>query len=160
MPTIITMLRITVFVLAILACSISSFAQQSANAAGGEATGSNGTLSYTVGQVDYINFSSPEISINLGVQQPYTVIADEGEFQILVYPNPTPNQIKIKIIKPGTDEIQVTIYTILGQELLTRVLAEGETVISLSPYSAATYILQLRLGETIKTYKIIKTTNQ
>jgi hypothetical protein len=153
------MLRSTLLLPAIMACT-SLFAQQSTNAAGGEATGTNGTVSYTVGQVDYINFSNSEVSISLGVQQPYILIADEGEFQILVYPNPTPSKIKIKILKPGTDDMQVTMYTVLGQELLTRDLNEGETTISLSPFSPATYILQLRIGETIRTYKIIKTMNQ
>jgi len=49
---------------------ISIQAQQTNASAGGNATGSGGTVSYTIGQQEYSNFSSGGGSVNQGVQQP------------------------------------------------------------------------------------------
>jgi hypothetical protein len=51
--------------------SFSVFAQQGNVAAGGDATGQGGIMSYSVGQTDYLMFSSQQGSISLGLQQPY-----------------------------------------------------------------------------------------
>ena len=48
-------------------------AQESANVSGGEATGSGGTVSYTIGQVAYTNHTGTNGNINQGVQQPYEI---------------------------------------------------------------------------------------
>jgi hypothetical protein len=45
------------------------YAQQGNVAGGGEATGSGGTLSYSIGQTDYMAYSSAGGSINAGLQQ-------------------------------------------------------------------------------------------
>jgi hypothetical protein len=45
-------------------------AQQTNASAGGNATGSGGTVSYTIGQQEYNSFSSGSGSVNQGVQQP------------------------------------------------------------------------------------------
>ncbi len=44
-------------------------AQQGNVSAGGEATGTGGSLSYTIGQVDYLTYSSAAGSISFGLQQ-------------------------------------------------------------------------------------------
>ena len=49
---------------------ISIQAQQTNASAGGNATGSGGTVSYTIGQQEYSSFSSVGGSVNQGVQQP------------------------------------------------------------------------------------------
>jgi gliding motility-associated-like protein len=59
-------------------CSI--FAQQNTLSAGGEATGSAGSLSYSIGQVDYENASDAVGSMELGVQHAY----DACNFSILL----------------------------------------------------------------------------
>jgi hypothetical protein len=46
-------------------------AQQGNVAAGGVATGTGGSLSYSIGQTDYIMYSSYQGSISLGLQQPF-----------------------------------------------------------------------------------------
>ncbi len=45
-------------------------AQQSVNAAGGNGTGSGGSFSYTVGQIDYTFASGSNGSVSMGVQHP------------------------------------------------------------------------------------------
>lgn len=51
-------------------CIFSSNAQQSAVGAGGDISGSNGSMSYSIGQPVYTNFSNQYGDINQGVQQP------------------------------------------------------------------------------------------
>jgi hypothetical protein len=47
------------------------FAQQGNVAAGGDATGAGGSMSYSIGQVDYLYHSSDQGSLNFGLQQPF-----------------------------------------------------------------------------------------
>lgn len=52
-------------------CSAILVAQQGNVAAGGEAIGTGGTMSYSIGQVDYLAYTSPQGSLSLGLQQPF-----------------------------------------------------------------------------------------
>ncbi len=55
-----------------LASTIS--AQQGNVAAGGDATGTGGSMSYSIGQVDYLVYSSPQGSLSLGLQQSWFTV--------------------------------------------------------------------------------------
>ena len=46
-------------------------AQTSVNGAGGEATGSNGQMSFSVGEIVYTTMNNASYSIAQGIQQPY-----------------------------------------------------------------------------------------
>jgi hypothetical protein len=57
----------------LIICNINIvLAQQGSVATGGEATGTGGTLSYSVGQTDYLEYSSEHGSLNLGLQQAWS----------------------------------------------------------------------------------------
>jgi len=56
---------------------IASIAQQGLVSAGGEATGSGGTMSFSTGQTDFMHFSSETGSIQFGLQQVFFFIEDE-----------------------------------------------------------------------------------
>ena len=57
----------------LIVCNINIvLAQQGSVATGGEATGTGGTLSYSVGQTDYLMFSSDQGSLSLGLQQSWS----------------------------------------------------------------------------------------
>lgn len=147
------------FALFILITSSALKAQQAAVASGGDIKGSTGSLSYTIGQIDYTSLQSPAGTMNLGVQQPYETIADEEDFQILVFPNPTKSAVKIRVINSHTADMQIELLDMLGRPLMTGKIETGETVIPLTSFSPATYILQVRIAQDIHTYKIIKTDN-
>ncbi|MEE4177590.1 MAG: hypothetical protein V2I46_08780, partial [Bacteroides sp.] len=51
------------------------FGQEAVVPAGGNATGSGGSVSYTAGQVFYLIHSGPSGSVSQGVQQPYEIFA-------------------------------------------------------------------------------------
>ena len=71
-------------------------AQETIPASGGEASGSGGSVSYTIGQLVYSTITGTnDNSIAQGVQQPYEISivsgiaeADEINLKILAYPNP------------------------------------------------------------------------
>jgi len=76
-------------------------AQVTIPASGGNATGSGGTVSYTVGQIQYNTYSGTNGTVSQGVQQPYeisvvTAIKNTGEITLecIVYPNPTRGLLK------------------------------------------------------------------
>ncbi|MBT3920140.1 MAG: hypothetical protein HOF24_07130, partial [Flavobacteriaceae bacterium] len=50
-----------------------TFAQSALTASGGEAVGAGGSLSYTIGQVDYIQASGSGGTASQGVQQAFTI---------------------------------------------------------------------------------------
>ena len=80
------------------------YAQETLNAAGGSASGSGGTTSYSIGQVVYNTVSGVDGSIIQGVQQPYEISVVTGLKETLgidltcgVYPNPTSSFVKLMI---------------------------------------------------------------
>lgn len=85
----------TLYVIFILSFSIFSIkAQESANSTGGDATGSGGTVAYSVGQVVYTTNTSSNGSEAQGVQHAYeiyTLGVEENEINssLIAFPNPT-----------------------------------------------------------------------
>ena len=79
--------------------SVSSQAQEAIPTAGGEATGSGGTVSYTVGQVNYQTASGTNGSISEGVQQPFEISVTSTNdisgvsLNVKAYPNPTQGEV-------------------------------------------------------------------
>jgi hypothetical protein len=71
-------------------------AQQAISSAGGEASGTGGTVSFTIGQTDYISLNSNSGMISQGIQQPFEImvvtgIGSDKEITLectIYYPNP------------------------------------------------------------------------
>jgi hypothetical protein len=59
------------FLLTLLAAGV--FAQQGNVAGGGDATGTGGSMSYSIGQTDYLMYSSDQGSLNLGLQHTWQI---------------------------------------------------------------------------------------
>src|SRR5688572_11158687 len=76
-------------------------AQQGTVAAGDNASGTNGSVSYSIGQIDYINISTAEGKITEGLQQPYEIYVITGidksaiNLNFKVYPNPTADYVML-----------------------------------------------------------------
>ena len=93
------------------------FSQQTISAAGGEAAGISGTVSYTIGQVDFITLDKPAGWINLGVQQPQPKPGAGPDVRIpcLVYPNPTSGNLRVSTTDPGFQSFSYTLYDFQGR---------------------------------------------
>ena len=139
-------------------------AQQTIATSGGEATGSGGSSSYTIGQVFYTTQNNSNGSISEGAQQAYEIYvissieeADEIKLMIKAYPNPTADILTLDLIDYENRHLVYQLYDMNGSLLKTEELNNLKTKINLGAYPASTYLLRL-LDDTkeIKTFKIIK----
>ena len=137
--------------------------QQATVTSGGNATGSGGSVSYSIGQVNYTFSTSASGSTNQGVQQPFEIFTlGTDNFQninllITVYPNPTVNTIILKIDNSNLDTLNFQLFDINGKQILSQKISTVETLIDLQNLAAAIYLLKINdTDKTIKTFKIIK----
>jgi len=139
-------------------------AQETVITAGGEANGSGGTASYTVGQMLYTTHTGTNGSVAEGVQQPYEISVVTGieeakgiNLSVSAYPNPATDYLTVKVENYETANLQYLVFNING-ELLQKVKCAGnETNINIQDYSTATYFVKvIDRQKEIKTFKIIK----
>jgi hypothetical protein len=139
-------------------------AQNTIPAAGGNASGGGGSVSYTVGQVTYQFLSETTGSVAQGVQQPYeisvlTAIENTGGITLdyKVYPNPTAGIITLAIRPFDNENLRYRLYDLNGILLLDKKIESEVTEISLQDYSYSMYFLKvIRNNQEIKVFKIIK----
>ena len=75
----------------------------------------------------------------------------EIEKNLLVYPNPTNENITISL-NNFNENIQSEVYDLIGNKLQTT----NETTISLRGYSKGIYILKVSYGDRVEEVKVIK----
>ncbi len=140
-------------------------AQEAITATGGDASGSGGSVSYTVGQVAY-SYASNGGSVSQGVQQAYNITTVLGadmksiSLNVSVYPNPTVDRLTLTVNEDdfaSKKALVVQLYNMDGK-LLRQKKVEGEsTSIEMKELRTATYYLRVLDNEnTVKTFKIIK----
>ena len=139
-------------------------AQETVTTSGGNATGSGGTVSYTVGQVAFTTNTSTTGTVTQGIQQPYEILVVTGleeakgiSLEFSVYPNPTSDLLKLKVEKYNLENLTYQLYDINGSLLYITDITGQETQIEMSDYPSAAYYLHIIHNQkTIKTFKIIK----
>jgi len=138
-------------------------AQEAIAASGGNASGSNGSTSYSVGQVVYTTDYGTTGSVMQGVQQPYEIQTLLGidnfniSLELSVYPNPTTNVLYLQVKKPDFEAIQYQLYDINGRLLENNRITTTSTIIQMDKYPMDVYLLKvLDNNKEVKTFKIIK----
>ncbi|MDO9257146.1 MAG: T9SS type A sorting domain-containing protein [Bacteroidales bacterium] len=142
-------------------------AQTAIIASGGNASGSGGSMSYSVGQIVYYTNSGTSASVAEGVQQPYEISvftevenAGAANFSISVSPNPVTDLINLKIIdssSPNIHSLSYQLYNSSGTLIMNREIETSEAIISLGNLVPATYFLAVSLSnKEVKSFKIIK----
>jgi hypothetical protein len=139
-------------------------AQEVVAASGGNATGTGGFVSYTVGQVAYTTSTNTSGTVTQGVQQPYEIyVVTEIEdatgvsLEIVIYPNPASDFLKLLVEDGKLENLSYQIYDINGDLLQIGDLVGKETVIQMRKLLPAAYYLKISDNqEEIKTFKIIK----
>lgn len=138
-------------------------AQQNVVAAGGESTGSGGSVSYTYGQVDFINTTGAGGSITQGVQQPYEIYDLSGitapvlQISLSLFPNPATEYVQLVAEQWDQVSLQYALYDVSGKLLDSQTLVSQQTFIPLSHLASGIYIVHIRHnGSDIQTYKVIK----
>lgn len=139
-------------------------AQESVNATGGNALGSGGSVSYSVGQVVYTTNTGTKGSVAQGVQQAYEISVVTGieeakgiSLNVSAYPNPTSNYLTVKVEKYETANLKYYLFDINGRLLQTVKSTGIETQITMSNLVPATYFVKvISNNQSIKEFKIIK----
>jgi len=139
-------------------------AQQTLAIAGGEATGTGGTVSYTIGQVWYTTLDGDDISVFQGVQQPLEVLEITGIHSLpgitldaLLYPNPVEEIIHLRVENYSINGLSYQLFNMKGELLDSKDIESEITQIPMSGYGAASYLIKIsRNTDEIKAFKIIK----
>lgn len=138
-------------------------AQEAAVAAGGSGSGSGGSVTYSVGQVNYTMISGKGGSAIQGVQQPYEIFVlgnDDHKhisLNVLAYPNPTVSSLTLRIDAAEMADLRYELYDINGKILHADTVRAVETLVPMERYPTATYILKVYSGIfQLKTFKILK----
>lgn len=131
-----------------------------------EATGTGGTVSYSIGQIVYTTNTGINGSVAQGVQQPYEISTTIGinettiNLEMSVYPNPTANYLTLK-----TDDnanLSYQLYDMQGKIIESKTVTAGSTTIKMEGLPKASYFLKVSNSEhpdsyrEVKTFKVIK----
>ena len=139
-------------------------AQQSINASGGNASGSGGSVSYSIGQVAFQSYSGPTGKIAEGVQQAFEIwgetgVAETNWINLLVsaFPNPTTDFLTLSIKESDLSNLWFQLFDISGKILQSQKITDNQTAIEMTNLIPMTYFVRvIRENKEIKTFKIIK----
>jgi hypothetical protein len=138
-------------------------AQKNVVASGGNGSGSGGTVSYSVGQIDYSGKNGTGGSTNEGTQQPYeifiiTSVSEHAiELSVKVYPNPTIDIVSLKIEDHNLSTLKYIVADETGKVIFRERIVNPLTEINFHELSAGIYFLKVSDdNETTKIFKIIK----
>jgi hypothetical protein len=136
-------------------------AQESPTAAGGEATGTGGTSSYSVGQVVYTTATGTNGSLAQGVQQPYEISVTIGiketsiNLELSVYPNPTTDYLTLKV--DDFETLNFQLIDLQGKIIENKKVSSTTTSINVENLPKALYFLNVtKNNKVVKSFKIIK----
>jgi hypothetical protein len=137
-------------------------AQQTTLTSGGDASGSGGTSSYSVGQTVYTAHSGNSGSINQGVQQAfeiYTLGVSESHLNISlsVFPNPTTQHVNLEIKNYTHEKLVYHLFNMQGKFLDMKKIKRNNSKIDMESLPPGTYFLSIfQDNEKIQSFKIIK----
>lgn len=153
--------------LIMLSASSSLMAQTAVTASGGNAAGAGGSASYTIGQVNYINFSAEGGSVSLGVQQPNLLLTvGTGDLDITlsasVFPNPANTSTSLKLEGQNASTVEdglvYSLFDLNGKLITQQSIQSSLTTIPMDKLTEGVYLLQVtRKNIEIKSFKVFKT---
>ena len=140
-------------------------AQTSVNATGGDALGSGGSASYSVGQVAYQTHTRTSGSVSEGVQQPFEISVVTGIeeakdifLNVSAYPNPTTDYLELKVENLQLSELSYKLYDISGKVYQNKEIGNSITKIEMQNLPQGIYFIKVidTKNKEVKTFKIIK----
>jgi len=139
-------------------------AQESVNTTGGNASGSGGSVSYSVGQVACQTHTGTSGSVAEGLQQPYEISVvtsiEEAKginLSVSAYPNPTTDYLQLKVESEKLKYLSFQLLDMNGKILQSEKIIGTQTSIAMGNLVTATYFVKVfQNNKIIKTFKIIK----
>lgn len=141
-------------------------AQSTILTSGGSISNPSGSVSYSIGQIDYISASVFNLgSVSLGVQQPLIITAINGikgaeklTIACNIHPNPSSDFVVLSW-ESGFDATSVNyeIADISGKNIVSA-SAQNQTKISISDFAIGSYIINVLDAKNnfIKSFKLVK----
>ncbi|MCK9321884.1 MAG: T9SS type A sorting domain-containing protein [Bacteroidales bacterium] len=157
--------RLKICVILLLGLGLTGLqAQESVNATGGNALGSGGSVSYSVGQLTYQTHVGTNGSVAEGVQQPFeiSIITEIKEakginLSVSAYPNPTTDYLQLKVESEKLKDLSYQLYDISGKLLQSEKITGSQTSIVMSNLLPSTYFVKVtERNKEVKTFKIVK----
>jgi len=145
-------------------CQLDLHAQQSVNATGGEASGSGGTSSSTVGQIACQTHWAKDAYLAEGVQQPYEISvitaideASDISLSLKAYPNPASKYLVLDVGDYQNSLMSYKLYDLSGQCVQQADISKVQSTINMAQLPAGAYLLKvIDRNKELKTFKIIK----
>lgn len=156
--------KIGVYTILLLGAFLTVKAQKGIPATGGDATGSGGSVSYSVGQIVYTTNSSSNGALAQGIQQPYEISVVSGithttniKLECSTYPNPSVDYVTLKIENHPTENVSYQLLDLNGKLVQSSKIVALETTIAMVDFPVSIYFLKVEeAGQELKTFKIIK----
>ncbi len=146
------------------------YAQHIIAAAGGNASGSGGTMNITIGQIVNNSLTGISGSVSNGVQIPFEILIGTGieeaknlSLEFSAYPNPVNEILYLKVEDYDLKNLSFQLYQYNGKLIYSQKISSKETSIPMDNLPSATYFLKIIYTKgsviskkEIKTFKIIK----
>lgn len=138
-------------------------AQDAVVVSGGEAVGTGGSSSYSVGQEVYTTNPGATGAVAQGMQQAFEIFTlSNPELTVLTlsavaYPNPTTDKIVLSLRNSDLTDLSYVLYDLSGRTLSRTLVQGAETEIAMRNLPSGAYILKVNKNNAeLKTFKIIK----
>jgi hypothetical protein len=138
-------------------------AQESANASGGDATGSGGTVAYSIGQVVYTTNTGSTGSAAQGVQHAYEIFSvgikeTTLNISLTAFPNPTTENLSLQISDFNNEMLAYQLFDMQGKLLNNGQVTAQQTQINTASLPPATYFINVvnQENKNVQSFKIIK----
>lgn len=149
------------------ALSLSGLNAQEVISSAGTQSSSTGTsavsLAWTVGEPVIGTVSNGSYTLTQGFHQPRisSSAVDDAVIPGLsldVYPNPSTDELNLRINEGDLSQFQYTLITLEGKTLILKKISKNLTRIDMNTYSAGSYFLKIiaKNGKPVKTFKIVK----
>ena len=132
------------------------------SASGGDATGSGGSVAYSVGQIVYTTSTGTTGSVAQGVEQAYEIYSvgiteTTLNISLSVFPNPTSDFLTLKVQDYNNEDLSYSLLDEQGKLVLNEQITTQDTQIAMSTLARGAYFINvLQANKKIQTFKIIK----
>ena len=147
----------------LLLVSTTVFAQSGITVSGATATGTGGSATYSIGQLDYVNISNSNGIVTQGIQQPYEIYTVSGvevsgiELYASVHPNPTQKSVMLTVSGLPLVHLHYVFTDLQGQVLGQHDIEATQTPVSMGDMSVGSYYIKVySKNKVVKVFKIIK----
>jgi len=132
------------------------------SASGGDATGSGGSVAYSVGQIVYTTSTGTTGSVAQGVEQAYEIYSvgikeTTLNISLSVFPNPTSDFLTLKVDDYNNETLSFDLLDEQGKLILSEQITNQETQVAMSTLARGSYFINIvQTNKQIQTFKIIK----